>query len=150
MCKSINEFFSTWNIIYHTLREKNTTGLRLFTPTVRWVYVVLEFQFIQSTPCYNWPAYFSVIALSVQFRVCTLIFSAGVVPEGRQGDYRPPSGNLSPPSGEIKQFVGERHTWGNFKYSCLFSQTGKRKNELSALNVNNKSGEEFLRENRGE
>ena len=37
---------------------------------------------------------------------------------------------------------------GYFIYLC--SQAGKRKNELSALNVNNKSGQEFLRENRGE
>ena len=59
-------------------------------------------------------------------------------------------GTLAPPSEKIEQFVGERHTGGNFKNSCLFSQTGKRKNELSALNVNNKTGVEFLQGNRGE
>ena len=78
----------------------------------------------------------------VKYRTCR--------PGGQRG-YSPPSRNLRPPpSGKIQRFVGERHTWGNVKYSCLFSQTSKRKNELSALNVNNNSGEEFLRENRGE
>ena len=55
-----------------------------------------------------------------------------------------------PHRGKLNNSSGNDIRGGNFKYSCLFSQTGKRKNELSALNVNNKSGEEFLRENRGE
>ena len=59
-------------------------------------------------------------------------------------------GYSPPPSGKIEQFVGERQTWVNFKYSCFLSQTGKRENELSTLNMNNKSGEEVLQENWGE
>ena len=65
------------------------------------------------------------------------------MPEEGQKSYNPPSEKLNNLSGN--DILG-----GDFKYSCLFSQTGKRRNELSALNVNNKSGEEFLRENRGE
>ena len=112
---------------------------------VRWVYVVLEFQFIQSIPCYNWPAYFSVIALSVEFRVCTLIFSAAVVPEGRQGATGPRRGTLAPLREKLNNSSVNDIRGGNFEYSCLFSQTGEWKNELSALNVNNKPGKNFYK-----
>ena len=75
----------------------------------------------------------------------------GVVPEGGRGLQPPSRGTLVVPRrGKLDNSLGNDIRGGNFKYSCLFSQTGKRKNELSALNVNNKSGEELLRENRGE
>ena len=73
-----------------------------------------------------------------------------MAPEGDRRDYSPPSGTLAPHRGKLNNSSENDIHGGNFKYSSLFSQTGKRKNELSALNVNNKSGEEFLRENRGE
>ena len=74
-----------------------------------------------------------------------------MTPEGGRGARVLPLGNLSPPQrGKLNNSSGNDIRGGNFKYSCLFSQTAKRKNELSALNMNNKSGEEFLRENWGE
>ena len=57
---------------------------------------------------------------------------------------------LHPRRGKLNNSSGNDIRGDNFKYWCLFSQTGKRKNKSSALNLNNKSGEEFLRENRGE
>ena len=59
-------------------------------------------------------------------------------------------GTLAPPSGKLNNSSWNDIRGGNFKYSCLFCQTGIRKNKLSALNVNNKSKEESFRENRGE
>ena len=70
---------------------------------------------------------------------------------GQRGLQPSPLGNPSPPHrGKLDNSLGNDIRGGNFKYSCLFSQTGKKKNELSALNVNNNSGEEFLLGNRGE
>ena len=68
----------------------------------------------------------------------------------KRGTTAPCRGTLVPHRGKLNNSSGNEIHGGNFKYSCLFSQTGKRKNELSALNVNNKSGEEILRENQGE
>ena len=65
-----------------------------------------------------------------------------VVPEGVRGD-------TAPRSGKIEQFVGGRRQWGKLWIFVFVSQIGERKNKLSALNVINKSVEEFLRENRG-
>ena len=73
-----------------------------------------------------------------------------MAPEGSREGTAPRQGTLAPHRGKLNNSLGNEIRGGNFKYSCLFSQTGKRKNELSALNVNNKSGEEFLRENQGE
>ena len=73
---------------------------------------------------------------------------SGVALEGGRGVTAPLSGNLSPPHRvKLNNSLGDEVHEGNFKYSCFFSQTGRRKNELSALNVNNKKFYEKIRGN---